>query len=114
MIYVKWGLYCFCLIVTIFFLIGCTDRSEFISGNTNKIDIIDYHVVTQRSDSEYSSEFTLMGEGFIDEMDLDTGFYRYYINGTIRNIAGTMLAEGVYEKILIIANLAPKESAFRG
>jgi hypothetical protein len=114
MIYVKRGLYFFCLIATIFFLTGCTDQSEFISGNTNKIDIIDYHVVTQRSDSEYSSEFTLVGEGFINEMDLDTGFYRYYINGTIRNIAGTMLAEGVYEKILIITNFFDSDGVYLG
>jgi hypothetical protein len=94
--------------------VGCTEQTGFISGDTDEIEIIDYTIFTQRSDSEYSSEFTLVGEGFINEMDLETGFYRYFINGTIRNIAGTILAEGVYEKVLIITNFYDKNGNYVG
>jgi hypothetical protein len=62
-------------------LCGCIEQE--ISGDIDKIELLEYSIVTKK----YEEEYKTIGNGFIhnDESEL------YLINGTVKNIAGEVL-----------------------
>ena len=73
------------LITVIVFLLtifsGCTEQD--ISGDTDKVELLNYSIETQKWDYEYKN----IGNGFIHSEDADL----YLITGTVKNIAGELL-----------------------
>jgi hypothetical protein len=72
-------------------LCGCTEEVTF--GDGDKIELLQYSIVTKKYDEEY----IIIGNGFIhnDEADL------YYVNGTIKNISDeTLIHVNVTAKFL--------------
>ena len=68
---------------------GCTEQE--ISGDIDRIELLEYSIVTQKFEEEYKT----IGNGFIhsDEAEL------YLINGTVKNIA---------DEVLISVNITAK------
>lgn len=71
----------FLLFVLMVNLSGCIVQET--SGDTDRLKLINYNVETKKWDEGYKT----IGKGFIHSMNAEL----YFINGTVKNIAGEML-----------------------
>jgi len=86
------------------FLIGCLEFTENTSsGDTSKIELVNYKIYTYENDWGEENYAKKLSEGFKPNL---ANAHGYIIEGTIRNIAGEMI------NAKVIANFYDKNNNF--
>jgi hypothetical protein len=76
------------IFVLIIILCGCTTHNGKPIGN-NKVEIVDYSIQTQKHIAVDMEDWIKLADGFFNTTTAE----RYFINGTVKNIANYTLAQ---------------------